>query len=144
MKRSGFIKRKPPKTPVERIPMAILRPGQMKKEQPAVKVMRDGREICQQLTKAGRDEYRSRTRKMWDRQGCRCGLQISPQCKERNGRWPFDEIQFDHSWGRGMAGGKRNDAILDPDGKPLNMAVCSWCNSLKSSRPLSDFDVFIP
>jgi hypothetical protein len=119
----------------------------MKKEQPAVKIMRDGREICNQRTKAGRDEYRNRTRKMWNRQGCRCGLQISPQCKERNGRWPFDEIQFGHEVSRG--GGKQDDRIEVLDQKTgkiklQNRALCGWCNSLQGSRPMSDFEVFIP
>ena len=127
--------------------MAILRPNEMKKESPAVKIMRDGREIFNQLTKAGRDEYRGRTRKMFDRQGGRCGLIISPQCQRRNGRWPFDEIQFGHEVSRG--GGKQDDRIevLDPKTgklKPQNRALCSWCNSLQGSRPMSDFEEVIP
>ena len=151
MKRSGPIQRKTPLRPkrdkkpkIERILMKLLRPGEVKKEQPAVKVMRDNREICNQLTKAGRDEYHSRVRTMWERQGRKCGLQISPQCKENGGRLLINEAQFDHSWGRGMGGGKRNDRIIGDDGKPLNMAVCCWCNSLKSSRPLSDFQEIVP
>ena len=104
-----------------------------------VKIMRDGREICQLNCKAGRDEYHRRVRVMWERQGRRCGLVISPQCKERGGRLLINEAQFDHSYGRGMGGGKRNDSIIDKDGNPINMAVCCWCNSLKGSRPLTYF-----
>lgn len=140
MKRSPIL-RKPPKPKIERIPMAILRPGEVKKEVVAVKVFPSGREVCNQLTKSGRDEYRIRTKKMWERQGCRCGLQISPQCKERNGRWPFDEVQFGHEVSRG--GGKQEDRI-EVDGKPRNKALCGWCNSLQGSRPMSDFEEVIP
>ena len=46
-----------------------------KPPKPAVKVMKDGREICDQLTKAGRDEYERRKRLMWERQKRRCCLE---------------------------------------------------------------------
>lgn len=143
MKRSP-IQRKPKKQKIDRIPLPFSRPCEVKKEQPAVKVMRDNREICNQLTKFGRDEYHNRVRIMWERQGKKCGLQISPQCKERGGRLLINEAQFDHSYGRGMGGGKRSDAIVDEQGNPINMAVCCWCNSLKGSKPLSDFNVIVP
>jgi hypothetical protein len=149
MKRSGFIQRKTPllrtKKPEphrkEHVSLAFPKPKDMKKEIEPIKVFRSGREVCNQLTKAGRDEYHSRVRTMWERQGRRCGLMISPQCKERGGRLLIEEAQFDHSYGRGMGGGKRDDRIIGEDGKPTNMAVCCWCNSLKGSRPLSDFEV---
>ncbi len=150
MKRGGYIKRKTPflskkKEPrVERIPLAILRPGEMKKEVEVERVFRDGRTKINQLCKEGRDEYHRRVRIMWERQDRKCGLQISPPCKGRGGRLLIDEAQFDHSYGRGMEGGKRSDSIVDKDGNPTNMAVCCWCNIMKGSRPLSDFDVFIP
>jgi len=146
VKRSGPIQRKSwlrsskaKKPKIERIPMRLLRPGEMKKEQPAVRVFVSGREVCNDLTKAGRDEYHRRVRVMWERQGRKCGLMISPQCKEHGGRLLINEAQFDHSYGRGMGGGKRNDSIIDKDGNPTNMAVCCWCNSLKGSRPLTYF-----
>jgi hypothetical protein len=146
MKRSP-IKRKPKKQKIERIPLPFSRPCEVKKEQPAVKIMRDGREICNQLTKSGRDEYRGRTKTMFNRQGGRCGLQISPQCKERNGRWPFDQIQFGHEVSRG--GGKQDDRIevLDPKTGKMKQqcrALCPFCNSLQGSRKMSDFDVIVP
>lgn len=119
---------------------AFPKPSHVQQDKPTVKVFKDGREICDQLTKAGRDEYHLRVRIMYERQGKRCGLIISPQCKERGGRLLLSEAQFEHSNGRGMGGGKRTDAIVDKDGNPTNMAVCVWCNSLKSSRPLSDFE----
>ena len=140
MKRSP-IQQKPKKQKIERIPLPFSRPCEVKKEQPAVKIMRDGREICNQLTKDGRDEYRERTKTMFNRQGGRCGLQISPQCKERNGRWPFDEIQFGHEVSRG--GGKQDDRIF-VDGVPKCRALCPFCNSLQGSRKISDFDVIVP
>lgn len=112
---------------------AFPKPSQVRKQRPAVKVYPDGREVCDLSTKAGRDEYTHRKKVMWERQGRRCVLQISDQCKARQGRWPFDEITFDHEHGRGMAGGKRDDRI-DVEGKCLNAAVCWWCNSLKSSQ----------
>jgi tricorn protease-like protein len=146
MKRS-YIQRKPKKQRIERIPLPFARPNEMKKEQPAVKVMRDRREICNQLTKAGRDEYVARKKAMWERQGRKCGLQISPQCKERNGRWPFDEVQFGHSVSRG--GGKQDDRIevFDTETgkmKPQNKSLCPFCNQLQGSRPMSDFEEIVP
>jgi hypothetical protein len=149
MTRLGYIKRSPlrskKKEPrVERIPLAILRPNEVKKDRSHIKVFTGGREVCDLLTKSGRDEYHRRVRAMWERQGKKCGLQISPQCKERNGRLLIDEAQFDHSNSRGMGGSKRDDRIIDDYYRPMNMAVCCWCNSLKGSRPLSDFDEVIP
>jgi hypothetical protein len=128
MTRLGYIKRSPLRSKkveprrIERIPLTILRPGEMKKEQPAIKVFAGGREVCNQLTKAGRNEYSRRKRLMYDRQGGRCGLVISPQCKQRNGRWPFSEVQFGHEVSRG--GGKQDDRI-EVDGKPKNRVLCS-------------------
>src|SRR5271156_2665054 len=114
-------------------------PKPKKPPKPAIRVFRDNREVCNMLTKAGRDEYAGRVRAMWERQGRKCGLYISPQCKARGGRLLIDEATFDHSYGRGMGGGKRNDAILDANGKWLNQAVCCWCNSLKGSRSIDYF-----
>jgi hypothetical protein len=97
----------------------------------------DGREICDQSSKKGRDEYQRRKLAMWDRQGRRCALQITDICKQRQGRWPKDEVQFDHERGRG--GGKQDDRIevFDPETgkmKPQNAAVCPYCNNAKGSR----------
>ena len=109
------------------------KPGQVKKVHDPIKVFADGREVCNQLTKAGRDEYRGRTLTMWDRQGRRCALQITTICKQRQGRWPQDEVQFDHELGRGFSGGKRDDRI-EIGGKPVSGAVCPYCNVAKGSR----------
>ncbi len=118
---------------------AFPKPGQMKKLREPIKVFKDGREICNQLTRAGRDEYQRRKLVMWDRQGKRCALQITEICKQRQGRWPKDETQFDHENGR--SGGKQDDRIevFDPEtGKmdPQNGAVCGWCNCAKGSKRL--------
>lgn len=122
---------------------AFPKPGQIRMPQEAIKVFRDGREVCVMTTKAGRDEYASRVRQMWERQGHKCGLQISPQCQNRNGRLLIDEAQFDHETPRGMGSSRRDDRI-EIDGKPISKAVCCWCNCLRGSRPLSDFEELIP
>lgn len=112
---------------------AFPKPSQVRKQRLVVKVYPDGREVCVLTTKKGMDEYMDRKKKMWERQGRRCALQISDQCKVRQGRWPFDATTFDHQNGRGMAGGKRDDRI-EVEGKWLNAAVCWGCNGLKSSQ----------
>lgn len=99
--------------------------------------MPDGKERCDLSSKKGRDEYRRRTLEMWARQGKRCALQITDICITLQGRWPQDEIQFDHQHGRG--GGKQDDRILVPDPKTGELkrqsgAVCGWCNNAKGSR----------
>ena len=140
LKRTERIKNKshhPPRP--DRIPLAIARPSEMKKEPVAVKMFADGREVCDLKCKAGRDEYERRKDVMFNGQGRRCGLMISPQCKERKGKWPRNEIQFGHPSSRGMGGGKRDDR-LEIDGKPSGaLALCPFCNSLQGSRPITDF-----
>ena len=117
------------------------KPGQIKKVLAWIKIFPDGREILNLKTKAGADEYQRRKFEMWDRQGKRCALQITDICKQRQGRWPKDEIQFDHEVGRG--GGKQDDRIF-VDGKPRNAAVCPWCNSAKGSRRIDYNLQFVP
>lgn len=113
---------------------------QKKSPKPAVKVYKDGREVCDLTTKAGRDEYSRRVDIMFDRQGKRCGLMIAPQCKEKKGRWPRNMMQFGHARSRKFGGSAREDRI-EIDGKPTDSrALCPWCNSLQSSRPITDFD----
>lgn len=93
----------------------------------------DKREVCDDKSKKGRDEYQRRKLEMWERQGKRCALQITDICKQKQGRWPKDEIQFDHQDGRGSGGSKRDDRVWI-DGKPVSAAVCPWCNCAKGSR----------
>lgn len=96
----------------------------------------DGREVCKLDSKKGMDEYISRKRTRWDQQGKRCALQISDECKKRQGQWPFDEVVFGHESSRGMGGGSRDDRIV-VDGKPHNYAICPFCNSLQGSRRIA-------
>lgn len=120
--------------------LAFPKPKDKKKIfKPAVKVFSGGREVCDQLTKAGRDEYVKRKLDRYEEQGCRCALQITDICKQRQGRWPKDEITLDHEDGRGMGGGKRDDRMwVIKDGKLVkqNAAVCWHCNSQKGSRKI--------
>jgi hypothetical protein len=100
--------------------------------QPAVRVMRDGREICDKMTTAGRKEYRRRTLAMLYRQEGRCCLEAyAPGCP---GTLTADSATFDHEWGRGQGGGKRDDRIVLPDGTWLNGACHNECNQWKGSR----------
>jgi|ERR1700677_239476 len=146
MKRSGYIKRspivrkKPEPRKKDRIPLAIPRPSEMKKEVEVEHVFRDGRTKINQLCKAGRDLYQSRKRIMWERQDGKCCLYGHfPEClgnrPGRNGRIPFTECVFEHENGRG--GGKQDDRIeAMKDGKLVkqNGASCPFCNSRKGSR----------
>lgn len=113
------------------------KPGQVKKRQEAIRVMRDGREICNMNCAEGRRIYADRVRQMWERQGRKCGLQISPQCKAKKGYLHIKEAQFDHEIPRG--GGRRDDRI-QINGKNVSHAVCGFCNCLRGSRKLTDFD----
>jgi hypothetical protein len=117
---------------------AFPKPGQIKRVKSAVRVFADGREVCDLTIKSGREEYRSRVKKMLSWQNGTCGLQINEQCKARRGRLSFEEAQFDHEVPRGMGGAKRDDRI-EIGGKRVSRAVCPWCNCLRGSRPVSDF-----
>ena len=109
------------------------------KAKPAVKVFRDGREVCNLLTKEGRDEYQRRKRVMWERQGRRCCLEgWVAGCP---GRLKLADAVFEHQAGRGMGGAKRDDRIWKRDAKtgkmvPVNGVAHAWCNSVKGSRKM--------
>jgi hypothetical protein len=91
----------------------------------------DGREVCDLLTKAGRDEYQRRKRRMWERQKRRCCLEgYLAGCR---GTLRWTEAVFEHQDGRGMDGAHRDDRT-EREGRPYNGAAHSWCNYLKSSR----------
>lgn len=95
------------------------KPSQLKKTQEAVKVYRDGREVCQNNT-AGKAEYERRRRIAWEDQEKRCNW-----C-DRCLRW--DEATTDHIRPRGMGGGRRDD-------RQENIAaVHGPCNMEKGSR----------
>lgn len=117
--------------------MYLTKASQTKRPKEAVKVMRDGREICQH-NRAGRTEYRNRTEKMARRQNMICGI-----CEDTANLMSlalgFDfSATFEHEDGRGMGGAKRNDAIWK-DGKPYNRAAHYICNMQKGSVPLEKF-----
>lgn len=107
------------------------------KNKPAIRRLKDGREIINLLTKEGRDEYMRRIRTMWERQGRRCCLE--GWIKECPGTLKISDATFEHQDGRGMDAGHRDDRIEKPDPKtgeirPYNGAAHAWCNSRKLSR----------
>lgn len=116
------------------------KPKDMPKKKPeAVRKFAGDREVCNLLTKAGRDIYMDRIRQMWERQGRRCYLEsLVAECP---GRLSIREATFDHDEGRGMGGGCQDDRIEVPDGRggmvPVNGAAHALCNSLKGSVRLS-------
>lgn len=105
---------------------ACPKPKETPREQPAVIVYRDGREVCNRLTAAGRAEYHRRIALMWERQQRTCCL-----CY---GRLAFAEATFEHELGRGHGGGHRDDRVTLPDGSWINGAAHGKCNLEKSSR----------
>ncbi len=140
LKRTTRLRPKRVKDKVDRIPLAIPRPGEMKKEQVAVRVMADGREVCNILCKAGMDEYMRRIRAMWERQNKRCCLEaFVSSCP---GRLALADATYEHQDGRGHGGGHRDDRI-EKDGKPYNGAAHRLCNSLKASRRI-DYNEIVP
>ena len=114
--------------------IAFPKPKDIKKKPDAVRIMKDGREICRLNIKAGMDEYVRRKRVMWERQDKRCCLEgLVPCCP---GRLNWGEATFEHSDGRGHGGGHRDDRI-EVDGKPQNGVSHPQCNIAKSSVRLS-------
>lgn len=101
----------------------------------AVKTYRDGREVCNDDTAAGRAEYARRREEMWERDKgicCICLLYV-----------PKDEAPFEHWLGRGSGGGHRDDRTEKPDSVTGEMKKCngiahSWCNGLKGSKRMVD------
>ena len=94
----------------------------------------DGREICNLLTKAGRDEYFRRVRLMWERQGRRCCLEKA--IGDCPGKLRLAEATFEHQDGRGMNASHRDDRIEKPDPltgemTPYHGVAHPWCNSRK-------------
>jgi 5-methylcytosine-specific restriction endonuclease McrA len=96
------------------------KPKDIKKVPEAVRVFRDGREVCNQLTKAGRDEYIRRKREAWEDQKGICAI-----CHLRL-NWA--DTTADHIKTRGMGGGKRDDS-------QKNLAAVHWkCNVERGSK----------
>jgi 5-methylcytosine-specific restriction endonuclease McrA len=76
---------------------------------------RDGREVCDLKTRAGRREYDLRKAKMYERDGgtcCICGEHI----------YHGSDVTFEHQDKRGMGGSRRDDRIEN------NGVAHSWCN----------------
>jgi hypothetical protein len=114
----------------------------IKKEPIVVRVFKDGRECCNLLTKAGKDEYFRRIRVMWERQGKRCCLENDSTIKDCPGKLTLGEATFEHQDGRGMGGGHRDDRIEKPDPKtgkmkPYNGCAHWNCNRQKASRRIN-------
>jgi hypothetical protein len=106
-----------------------------------------GREVCNLKSKNGMAEYTRRVDQMHTDQGGKCGLQIAPQCKAVGGKLSREFAQFGHPRSRKFGSGARDDRLFFPDGRPTGAkALCPWCNSLQSSRPITDFivDDFVP
>ena len=121
LKRTGRIKNKPDRSPrPNRIPLAIARPSEMKKEPVAVKVFAGGREVCNHLCKAGRDEYERRKRKAWEDQNRICAICHKPLS--------WKDTTCDHKKPRKMGGSERDD-------RQENLAAVHWiCNTERGSK----------
>lgn len=125
------------------------KPGQVKQKKLAVRVMKDGREICDLTTQAGKEEYNRRKMAMWVRQGNRCCFAVrlipSDECIGVT-YLPKLFVTFEHDEGRGSGGGHRDDRIAievtdKKTGKKkwinINGASCPYCNARKGSVRLS-------
>lgn len=88
----------------------------------AVRKYPDGREVCCDTGK-GMAEYSRRVSLMSLRQHNICGL----------GPHLLRVPTFEHSAGRGMNAGHRDDRIEDAEGNPMNCAACYRCNGEKGS-----------
>jgi hypothetical protein len=87
----------------------------------AVRVYRDGREVCQN-SKAGWLEYKRRVKVMVERQNRRCCLCNRPLA--------LGNATFEHQRRRGMGAAWRDDRI-EKDGQPWNGAAHWVCNREK-------------
>jgi hypothetical protein len=105
----------------------------MAKPRPVLRKFTDGREVCDLLGRAGRDEYMGRIKTMWLRQGKVCCL-----CRQK---LALRDATFEHQDGRGMSGGHRDDRI-EIDGKPYNGAAHWKCNREKGSQRVDYTDFY--
>jgi hypothetical protein len=116
------------------------KPSQVRSQPPAIRVKRDGAEVCNLLTKEGRDEYQRRKRVMWERQGRMCCLYgFVEGCP---GKLNWAEASFAHEVPRGHGSGSRDDRDEVPDPKTGRMkrqnGVAHWrCNSMQGSRRIA-------
>lgn len=88
-----------------------------------VRVMEDGREICNMATRHGRNVYTDRILAMHERQKGLCCNCLKPL--------NFWEATFEHEFGR--TGGRRDDRIK-ADGRRINGASHAICNTERGSK----------
>jgi hypothetical protein len=112
---------------------AFPKPGQVKYVPQGVKIYADGREVCNNNTTVGHEEYKRRKRVMWERQNKICCL--FRKCPTCPGKLRWGEATFEHEKGRGLGGSKRDDRI-EIDGKPVNGVAHAACNIWKGSRAI--------
>lgn len=131
-----------PKLKAPRKPGSGIRkyPLSIKKEKPPKvapwkRVLPDGREILSTVDPAGWAEYKARIRQMWERQGGVCCL--ARHCPLCPGKLRFEDATFEHEGGRGMAGSKRDDRIVNSEGLKINGAAHYQCNRWKASRKIT-------
>lgn len=101
----------------------LLKPKDQPRRRSAApfRTMPDGREICSK-TLAGREEYRRRTVRVWEREKGICGWCIKPVSK--------DEATADHIITKGHGGGKHDD-------REENLRPAHWlCNGERGSSPI--------
>ena len=116
------------------MPLTFLKPKDVKKIKPAVKVYPGGREVCDLTTEAGRSEYARRKELMWKRQKGRCCLErFIEGCP---GKLRLCESVYEHEHGKGFGGSIRDDRT-EINGKWINGVAHFRCNSLKGSRRIS-------
>ena len=106
--------------------LAFPKPKDIKKEPIAVRIFRDGREVCSQLLKAGRDEYQRRKRVAWEEQKGLCAICHKPL------RWI--ESTVDHKKPRKMGGSERDDR------QDNIAAVHPICNTTRGSQRSGFYD----
>jgi len=128
---------KPVKVKVERqkYPQS-LKPGwQKKKPKPLIRFPDGpgGREVINLSCPEGFAIYRERVRAMWTRQKGVCCL--SRHLASCPGALRFEDAVFEHEYGRGFEGCKRDDRI-EKDGRPLNGAAHYSCNREKASKAI--------
>lgn len=112
---------------------AFPKPKDQKRQHVApVRVFPDGREVCNLETAAGTRMYVERIQLMAKRQGDRCCLEgYAPMCP---GVMSSNHATFEHEYGRGAGGAKRDDRTELPDGIWINGAAHRACNKWKGSR----------
>lgn len=104
----------------------------------AVRILRDGREICNQLTKEGRDEYVNRKRTMWERQGRMCCLH--GHIASCPGKLNWADAVFAHEVAKGHGGGSTDDRVeIVVKGKlhRQNGVAHPRCNMMQGSRRIN-------